>query len=1048
MNINRIAIKQSVTVLVFLAMVLVVGTFSYMTLPREAAPEVVIPIVSVTVTYQGVAPEDIESLITIPIERKLTGVSDVKAIRSFSLEGISSTVIEFEAGTDIESAMQKVRDKVDMAQADIPPEADDPMINELNISELPVLILSLSGDIGLAALNRIAEDVEDAVESIKGVLDAAIVGGVEREIEIEVDPQRVAQYGVAMNELATIARIENVNTPSGALEMGEAKYLVRVPGEFKTPDELEGLIVKQSPSGAVYLRDIARIKDTFKEAETMARVNDKPAVIIAISKRAGENIITISDQVKALLARAQERLPEEVHLGLTLDISNQVRDMVAELENGILSGLLLVLGVIFLFMGVRNAMFIAVAIPISMLITFALLYMFDVTLNMIVLFSLILVLGNLVDCSIVVVENTYRHMQLGANRVDAAYLGASEVAWPIIASTLTTVAGFAPLLFWPGIMGDFMYYLPCTVCTALMASLFVGMVVNPAMASLWMPTPKRRIVILEDGRIERNAVLRGYGWVLRHALRWRLVTATFFATMLVSIVMIFAAGAEVEFLPDVEPSQANVDVELAQGTNLQTSDAVVRQIEARMAPESPNMEYVISNVGSQGVGYSMDSGANATHKSRITLKFPDLADCKVLPSVVINRIRKLVGEIAGADIRIEKEEDGPPTGPPVNIEITGDDFDVLSKLAVDIQRYIRDIPNLVDLRDDYDQGKPEVRVNVDRQRAFLAGLNTQFIGLTVKAAIDGMKAGEYREGDKEYDVMVRFPRAFREDFASVESMNLINLAGVPIPFSAVARLEQGAGLGSIRRIDRKRTVTIEGDVDGRSGAEVLKDVRERLTGFPLPSGYSIAYTGENEDMVESQQFLMRAFIVALFLITLVMVAEFNSLLQPLVIMSTVVLSLSGVFLSLVLLDMPFDIIMTGLAVIGLAGVVVNNGIVLLDFINQQRAQGMAVDEAIIEAGMTRFRPVMLTAVTTVLGLVPMAIGLSFDFRQMTWIVGGESAQWWGPMAIAFIVGLLFATFLTLLVVPVLYSAVESFRALFARGASDVASAGTEPAAVK
>jgi len=1032
MKLNRIAINQSVTVLVFLAMVLVVGTFSYVTLPREAAPEVVIPIVSVTVTYQGVAPEDIESLITIPIERKLTGVSDVKKISSYSLEGVSTTVIEFEAGTDIDSALQKVRDKVDMAQADIPPEADDPMINELNISELPVLILSLSGDIGLAALNRIAEDVEDAVESIKGVLDAAIVGGVEREIEIEVDPQRVAQYGVALNELATIARIENVNTPSGALEMGEAKYLVRVPGEFRTPDELQGLIVKQSPAGAVYLRDIARIKDTFKEAETMARVNGKPAVIIAISKRAGENIITISDEVKALLARAEERLPEGVKLGLTLDISDQVRDMVAELENGILSGLLLVLAVIFLFMGVRNALFIAVSIPISMLITFALLYMFDVTLNMIVLFSLILALGNLVDCSIVVVENTYRHMQMGASRMEAAYLGASEVAWPIIGSTLTTVAGFAPLLFWPGIMGDFMYYLPCTVCTALLASLFVGMVVNPAMTSLWMPAPKRRITVLEDGRIERNALLRGYGWLLRRALRWRMVTAALFATILVSIVLIFAAGAEVEFMPDVEPSQANVDVELAQGTNLQTSDAVVRQIEERMAPENGNMEYVIANVGSQGVGYTLDSGANATHKSRITLKFPKLADCRVLPSIVINRVRELVGDVAGADVRIEKEEDGPPTGPPVNIEITGDDFEVLSKLALDVQRYIRDIPNLVDLRDDYDQGKPEVRVNVDRQRAFLAGLNTQFVGMTVKAAIDGMKAGEYREGDKEYDVMVRFPRAFREDFASVESMNLINLAGVPIPFSAVARLEQGAGLGSIRRIDRKRTVTVVGDVDGRPGAEVLKDVRERLAGFPLPTGYSIAYTGENEDMVESQLFLMRAFVVALFFITLVMVAEFNSLLQPLVIMSTVILSLSGVFLSLVMFDMPFDVIMTGLAVIGLAGVVVNNGIVLMDFINQQRAAGMGVEEAILEAGMTRFRPVMLTAVTTVLGLVPMAIGVSFDFRQMKWIVGGESAQWWGPMAIAFIVGLLFATFLTLVVVPVLYSAVEGFRGLFRR----------------
>jgi multidrug efflux pump subunit AcrB len=1030
MKLNEFAIKQSVTVLTFLALVLVVGTYSYFSLPREASPEVVIPIVSVFVTYQGVAPEDMESLVTIPIERKLTGISDVKEISSYSLEGVSNTIIEFESGTDIESSIQKVRDKVDMARVDLPQEADEPVINEINISELPVIILTLHGDLSLAALNFIAEDLEDSIEAIKGVLSADIVGGVEREIVIEVDPQRVAQYGVSMAELAQIARLENVNTPSGALDMGEAKYLVRVPGEFKTPDELEGLIVKQSPEGVVYLRDIAKVEDTFKEPESLARVNGKPAVILAISKRAGENIIGVSEQVHKVIETARLRLPKGVEIGVSVDMSDFVRDMVSELENGILSGLLLVLAAIFLFMGLRNALFIAVAIPISMLLTFAMLYMFDVTLNMIVLFSLILVLGNLVDCSIVVVENTYRHMQMGKNRVDAALVGASEVAWPIIGSTLTTVAGFFPLLFWPGIIGDFMYYLPCTVCTALLASLFVGMVVNPAIASLWMPTPKRRQVILHDGKVKRNRLLLGYGWLLRKALRWRFVTAIFFVTVLISIVAIFAAGAQVEFMPDIEPRQANIDVECPEGTNLDTSDSMVRLVESRIAPEAANMDYIISNIGSGGVSHSVGSGANANHKSRITLDFPELDECKILPSLVIANVRKLIGEVSGAEVRIKKEEDGPPTGPPVNIELTGEDFDVLSRLAMDIKRRIRDVRGLVDLRDDYDVGKPEVRVTVDRQRASLAGLNTQFVGLTVRAAIDGIKAGEYREGDEEYDVTVRFPRSFREDFSNIQAMNLINLAGAPIPFSAVANIEQGGGLGSIRRIDRKRTVTVMGDVEGRPGPEVLQEIRQMLADYPLPAGYAIEYTGENEDMEETQAFLSRAFIAALFLITLVMVAEFNSIIQPLIIMSTVILSLSGVFMSLVLFNMPFDIVMTGLAVVGLAGVVVNNGIVLLDFINQQRALGIPTEEAIVEAGLTRFRPVMLTAVTTVIGLVPMAIGLSFDFREFRWIISGESAQWWGPLATAFIVGLLFATFLTLLVVPVLYSAVESFRGLF------------------
>lgn len=1029
MYINRLAINQSVTVVVFLALLVVVGTYCYVTLPREAAPEVIVPIVNVTTTYQGVAPEDMESLVTIPIERKLTGISGVKEIQSASIEGLSNVTIEFVANTDIDDALQKVRDKVDMAKPDIPEEADDPVITELNISELPVMTLSLTGAVGLAALNKIAEDFEDRLETIKGVLDVKIIGGLEREIEIEVDPERVARYGVSLSELAALTRMENVNTPSGALEVGEAKYLVRVPGEFKTPDELTSLVVKRGPSGIVYLRDIANIRDKYKEPETMARLNGTPCIHLTISKRTGENIIHMADEVYRVVDEMGKKLPPIVRAEVTLDQSEFVRDMVSELENGILSGLILVVGVIFVFMGITNAVFIAVAIPISMLITFVVLQMMGVTLNFVVLFSLILALGNLVDVSIVVIENTWRHMQMGVPRKEAAYRGAAEVGWPILGSTMTTVAGFFPLLFWPGVMGDFMSYLPQTVSISLLASLFVGMVVNPAIASLWMPTPKKKIVTAE-GKIRRGPLLRFYGGVLRVALRWRWVTTTVFVMVLLSITAIFIVGAKVEFMPETEAREAHVDIDLPQGTNLETSDEYLRQAEKAIAPDADKVKFVIANVGSRGV--DLFGGPSGTHQNRITVQFPKLELCKELPSKVIARIRQAVGRPAGATVRLKKEEHGPPTGPPVNIEISGDDFAVLAKLGEDIKRAIKDIPNLVDLDDNYDSGKPEVRVKVDRQRAYLAGLNTQFVGMTVKAAINGMKAGDYREGDDEYDVTVRFPKSFREDLSNIESMNLINVMGTPVPFSAVAKVEHGGGLGSINRINRKRTITISGDVDGRLATEVLADVQKRLSTFPLPAGYLISYTGENEDQQESQDFLMRAFVVALFLITLVMVAEFNSILQPLIIMSTVILSLSGVFLSLVVLDMPFDVIMTGVAVISLAGVVVNNGIVLLDFINVLIGQGMPVTDAIVEAGMTRFRPVMMTAITTVIGLVPMAIGVSFDFRRWVWIVGGESAQWWGPMAIAVIFGLMFATLLTLIVVPTLYSFYASFVGLFRR----------------
>ncbi len=1055
MRLNQIAIDQRVTVVVFLILIAIVGAYCYVAMPRESSPEVVVPIVRVGVGYQGVSPEDMESLVTVPIERKLTGISGIKEIRSTSVEGFSNIIIEFDPDTDIDSALQKVRDKVDQTRGDLPEEADDPAIGEINISEMPILVMCLTGDVGLAALNYIAEDLEDRIESIPGVLGVEIVGGVEREIVIEVDPERVARYGVSLADLATLTRLENVNTPGGAMDLGGAKFLMRVPGEFKTPDDLTGLVVKAGPEGVVYLRDIARIEDAFKESETYSRVNGTAAVTLTVSKRSGANIIAISDQVAAVINETV--FPPTVHLATTLDSSEMIRDMVGELENGVLSGLILVLVVMFLFMGLANAAFIALAIPISMLITVAVLHAWGVTLNMVVLFGLILALGNLVDVSIVVVENTWRHMQEGKSRVTAAYLGASEVSWAITGSTMTTVAGFAPLFFWPGVFGDFMVYLPQTFIIALLASLFVGLVVDPALASMWMRRPKKSMTLA--GGYRPPLVIRAYGALLGTALRWRAVTMVLFITMLASITGIFLAAAEMEFMPDTEPRQAFIDIDCAQGTSLDTSDTFVRRIEESIEPERGNMEFMVSNVGSRGVTmFGAASGKTSSHQNRVTMKFPRLDQCPEPPSRVVARVRERIGDIAGATLRFGKEDMGPPTGPPVNIEIRGEDYARLVSLAQDIKRVIDDVPGLVDITDDSDKGKPEINVKVDRQRAALAGLNTRFIGTTVKAAINGMKAGDYREGDEEYDVTVRFPKWFREDLANVESMNLINLGGTPIPFSAVARLEHGAGLGSIMRRDRNRTVTVSAEVEGREAPAALKDVEARLKEYDLPNGYSIAYTGENEDLVETQDFLFKAFIVSLLLVTLVMVAEFNSIIQPLIVMSTVILSLSGVFLSLILFNMPFGVLMTGLGVISLAGVVVNNGIVLIDYVNQLRSQGMAATEAVIQAGMTRFRPVMLTAVTTVLGLVPMAAGVSFDFRRFFawvlrgeagkwWIMGGETSQWWGPMASAVIVGLGFATLLTLIVVPTLYSLYASAEVRIRRMVRRTEAAST-PAAVK
>ncbi len=1075
MILSNLAIDRSITVFVILVLLAVTGIYSYVVLPRESSPEVIVPFINVVTTYEGVAPGDIETLITIPIERKLTGTSGVKQIKSSSVEGMSNISVEFEADLDVDDVLQKVKDKVDQAKPDLPAEADDPFVYEINISELPIITVALTGRVGVPVLTDIAEDLEDAIETIPGVLNVQVVGGVTREIEIEVDPKRVVQYGVSLADLVSIAQLENVNTPGGTLDIGEAKYNMRVPGEFTNPAELFDLVVKSSDTGIVYLRDIATVKDTFKELTTLSRLDGEPSVTLAISKRSGENIIRISDDIRALLEEASRTFPATVEATITTDLSNDIRDIVAELENSILSGLILVLAVIFLFMGLSNAFFISLAIPFSMFVAFTLLYLSDVTLNMVVLFSLILALGMLVDNGIVVVENIYRHVHMGKNRVQAAKDGAAEVAWPIIGSTLTTIVAFLPLLFWPGIMGSFMLYLPMTLIMALSGSLFVGLIVNPALASLFMkevepdagtPSLGRRIrygatvamtlglyALVHPPRSLRDpeargviprafdrtaaAVLSAYEGTLRLALRWPGSTLALAVVLLALITTYYFTHAHVVFFPETEPRRAWIDIEAPEGTNLATSDALVRQVEALIEPYREHLKFVITNVGSKGVSFFGETEANTTHLSRVTLEFPKLAEQKRRPSAIIAELREKCSAITGAEVRIDREQEGPPAEPPVNIEISGDDFATLASLAQEVQDRIKHVPNLVDLRDDYDKGKPEVRVIVDRQQAWREGLNTQFIGLTVKAAVNGRKAGEYREGDEEYDVTVRFPKDFREDLTNLEDMELINLNGQPIPFSSVARLEHGAGLGSITRVDRRRTVTVTAEVEeapGRYAADVLRDVQTLLADLPLPPGYSINYTGENKDQEEAMAFLSKAFIMALLLVALVLVAQFNSIIQPLIIMTSVILSLAGVFLGLIVFDMPFSTIMTGIGIISLAGVVVNNAIVLLDFVLQLRARGLPREEAVVQAGVTRFRPVMLTAITTILGLIPMVFGLSYDFRNFDWIVGGDSAQWWGPMAVAVAFGLAFATVLTLVVVPTLYSVVDRLfdfvRALF------------------
>lgn len=1017
MLITNAAIQRRGTVYVLMFIAVVVGIYSYLTLPRESNPDITIPYVLVVTNYEGVASEDVESLITLPIERKLKGLKEVEEIRSVSAEGSSMITIEFHPDVDIDDALQWVRDKVDQSKGDLPNDLEeDPSILEINLSEFPILMVAISGDVGETVLKGVSEELEERIEEIPGVLDVVLTGARERQVRVEFDPDRLAAYRLSFAEILAAIQRENVNIPGGSIDLGEGKYLLRIPGEFTDPNQIDNLVMVTRDGRPIYYKDVATVDFTFEDRLSHARLGGKESISLAVKKRTGENIIAVADQVFALLEGARDLVPEGISLEVTLNQSKDIRRMVSELENNILTGLILVVAVLFLFLGLRNSLFVALAIPFSMLLSFIVIQALDMTLNMVVLFSLILALGMLVDNAIVIVENVYRHMQEGNGRIKAARIAASEVGWPVISSTLTTLCAFFPMIFWPGIMGEFMKFLPITLIITLSASLFVALVINPVLCAGFMRLRPKELHPQED----RTLIVRLYRKTLETALdhSWLVALAAF--GLLIGVSALYGKfGHGLEFLPDTEPNRAFVEIKAPEGTRLDSTDALVRQVE-KLALAEADIRFV---TGEAGVAPSGEAGAESggqSHMGKVSMEFVERIDRRESSDAVLERLRRALADFAGAEIKVEKEQHGPPTGPPINIEISGENIETLDALVAQARKLIAEVPGLVDLKDDFARAKPEIQILVDREKASLLNLSTSEISNMVKAAVSGSKLGNYRYGQDEYDIVVRLPEDRRQRLVDIENLLIPTPGGDPVPISTVATIRLAAGFGSIRHLDQKRVVTISANTLGRNSNEVLKEVQEHLVELKLPGGYQLAFSGEQEEQQKAIDFLGKAFLAALFLISLVLVTQFNSLSQTLIVMTSVILSLTGVLIGLLVTITPFGVIMTGIGVISLAGVVVNNAIVLIDYINQLRAQGLPLREALIRAGTVRFRPVMLTAVTTILGLLPMAVGISFDFRSLSWEIGGESAEWWGPMAVAVIFGLTFATLLTLVVVPVLY----------------------------
>jgi len=1098
------AVDHRMSVLVLLVIILTMGMYSYSTTPQESFPEIEIPMVAVNTIYAGVAPADMESLVTRPLEEDLSTISDVEQITSTSVEGYSSILVEFETSVNLEEALAKIREKVDLAKSELPPEAEEPMIIEFDFSQVPVLQVNLAGDYGLVRLKEMADDLKDRLEQIPSVLRVDVRGGLEREVAVDVDLGKLKYYNVAISDVIESIGSENVNIPGGSIDVGSSKYLVRIDGEFDDPALIEDVVVTTKNGRPVYVRDIATVDFGFAERTSYARLNGLPVVTLDVIKRSGQNIIETSESVRASVTAMTDEFPPSTRVEFTSDSSEDIAMMVSSLENNIVSGLILIVGVLLFFLGLANSGFVAIAIPASMFLSFIIIKAMGMTMNMIVLFSLILALGMLVDNAIVVVENIYRYMEQGWDRVQAAKKATGEVALPVIGSTATTLAAFAPLIFWPGMVGEFMGNLPITLMITLSSSLFVSLTIIPTLCSMYMKLddePRRSLspaarwtliggigvtimvialknpltAVLIVGtavglrwswkavlfRVSQKfqhrwepAIVKRYEHHVQWALGHRALTiGGSLASMVLTVAAFSVLNSGIEYFPEnVPPKQVFVDVELPVGSRVEATDAVARRMEEELKTVQGREDWKseVATIGSGGSGGTSammgQGGPGGPAFGRIGVSFVEYQQQEHDPFVTLAWMQDNLGrDVAGAVITTQVLQDGPATGAPVTIEIVGSDpvrLKQLSDRVLDVLQAAPVYAKLVGLESDLDEARSELSVTVDREKAALYDLSTAKVGRAVRGAIQGVKAAKYRADDDEYDVVVRLAPRYRNELDNLRDLTVMS-EGRQVPLSSVASWEVKEGYGSIRRKDQERMATITSDVtEGLNDFAVLAEVQKTLAPFAvdeLPPGYTINYAGQNQDQQEAQEFLLDAFMTAVMVIALILVSQFNSVIKPFIILTSVLLSTMGVLLGLMIFRMPFVVIMTGIGIISLAGIVVNNSIVMIDYIDTLRERDhMNRREALVRAGVTRFRPVILTAITTALGLVPLAIGLNFDFfglygsfrPDLFW--GGDQAAWWGSMCITVISGILLATFLTLVLVPVMYSILDDVSGWFRR----------------
>lgn len=1133
-GLSTLSLKNRTSVLVIVFIIIAGGLSSYLNMARESFPEVVIPQIYVGTPYPGNSPLDIEKKITRPLEKEIKTITGIDKMTSKSVQGYSTVFIEFDFSVTPEEALRKVKDKVDIAMSDSEFPTDlpaDPNIFEMNISEMmPVMNINLSGNYSLDQLKKYAEYLEDEIEVLPEISEVDIRGVQDKEMKVNVDMMKLEASEISFNDVAGAINNENTTISGGEILDNDLRRTVRVVGEFQSAEELGNVIVKRDKANIVYLKDIADVVFEDKEKESYAREYMDPVVMVDVKKRAGENLINAADQISEILEDAKANyFPEDLQVTITNDQSKYTRTQVSELENSIIFGMLLVILVLLFFLGLRNALFVGIAIPMSMFMSFMILGAAGITLNMMVLFALVLALGMLVDNGIVVVENIYRLMDEGMPAWDAAKYGVGEVALPIIASTATTLAAFAPLAIWPGMIGEFMFYLPLTLMIVLGSSLFVALVINPVLTSMYMkikenPTNVRRLYtvvsilvllgllivmagmpvvgnlliisgllgmanrfILTPGtRAFQNRALpwmeRGYRNFLSFALAKRNPVKFFggtFALLIFSFMLLGAFSPKVIFFPINQPNYVNIFIEAPIGTDIEKVNQITQELEKRVLEFGKKYEvietingverqhnYLIESVIAQvGEGTSDPaqgpSMAQTPHKARITVSFSQFQFRRGLITLdVMEEIRSLMKGVPGVQIVVDKENNGPPVGKPINIEITGDDYEQLLAEATNVKRFIdsKNIPGIEELKLDVEVGKPEMIVEIDRAKARRLNLSTGQIGMALRNALFGMELSSFKSGEDDYPIMVRLSDKYRYNADALMDQKITfrdqtNGRIQQVPISAVATPVKSATFSAVKRKDMKRLITVQSNVlESYNANEVVAEIKESLKDYELPSENNLKFTGQQEEQAKEMAFLSNALFIAVFLIFLIMVSQFNSAAQPFIIIGSVVFSLIGVFLGLVVFQMDFVIIMTMVGIISLAGIVVNNAIVLIDYTNltiARRKEELGMDqkerlpkeelkEAIVKSGSTRLRPVLLTAITTVLGLLPLAVGMNINFFTLLseWdpqiYFGGDNVVFWGPMSWTVIFGLTFATFLTLIIVPVMFYLVHRLNHRLAR----------------